>query len=74
MGNEFNAGDIIAEIQGPGRFWVYGFMNTTYDSYYVLRKPHHDWSNTITGGKEHVEGNYVKVGEFIDGVEIFYDK
>lgn len=74
MGNEFNAGDIIAEIQGPGRFWVYGFVNTTYDGYYVLRKPHHDWSNTITGGKEHVEGNYVKVGEFIDGVEIAYDK
>ena len=74
MGNEFNAGDIIAKIQGRERFWVYGFMNTNCDGYYVLRKPYHGLGNTITGGKELVEGDYVKVGEFSNGVEIVYDK
>lgn len=74
MPNEFYAGDIIAHIGGPEKFWVHGFMSKVRDSYYILRKPYHEWDNTITGDQKYIEGNYVKVGAFVRGEEVQKDE
>lgn len=75
MANEFNAGDIIAQVGGIARFWVHGFMSKVSGaSYYLLRKPYNEWGNTITGDQKYIEGNYVKVGAFRDGEEVRVDE
>lgn len=74
MPNEFNAGDIIAQIGGPARFWVHGFMSRVRNEYYILRKPNREWDSTITGDQKFIEENYVKVGEFRNGEEVRVDE
>jgi hypothetical protein len=74
MPNEFYAGDIIAHIGGPEKFWVHGFMSKVKYEYYILRQPYCEWDSTITGDQKYIEGNYVKVGEFRNGEEVWVDE
>ena len=76
---EFKMGDVIAEIGGRHKFFVFSGVSDSNRDYYNMTVPesppgYGDWTQVfIHGDKSYIESHYVKVGEFEDYKEINED-